>query len=485
MKQIITAGCFLLITLILHAQAKFTDFQPVNDTILNRFNRSEFKSIYAMTSQAYKNLNTEQELTGLMRQLRNRLGPVLSSSQIKDLGEVKHYKWAFEKTNMKFELWMDGDSIVQIKLNNFIGQANSISKRPVTDNPLRTQLDSIVDEYAMIYMGHPLAVGLSLGIYQNGKKYIYNYGESEKGTGKPVTENTIYTIGSVSKPFIGILLGKAVTEKKASLDDDIRKYLEGSYPNLEYKGNPVTLGQLSNHTGGFNRFRLNALPPGSDNWTPEEEIHYFDIYTRDSLYRDLHVLKPDTMPGSNYRYSVVGMMLTGMALEKIYGEPIEELVKNFYGNTFGMKDTKLSSNEEEMKRNAKGYGNKGQEMPQMPHNTPSLYSVHSTTKDMIRFVEANVKETDPAIRYSHQLTYGNMKTFGVGLAWDMEDYYNRYKQIWHSGFDYGSISLCTVYPTQNLGMWLWANDDSRQGNLYDMERNIRQEIQYRASKKNK
>jgi len=65
----------------------------------------------------------------------------------------------------------------------------------------------------------------------------------------------------------------------------------------------------------------------------------------------------------------------------------------------------------------------------------------------------------------------------------MEDYYGRGTQIWHSGFDYGSITLLTAYPSLRFGMFLWANDDSRQGNLYDMERNIKENLEYLDSQK--
>ena len=122
-------------------------------------------------------------------------------------------------------------------------------------------------------------------------------------------------------------------------------------------------------------------------------------------------------------------------------------------------------------------------MPPMPEFTPSLYTVKSTTKDMLEYLQANVEEKNPAIRLSHQQTWGDLKSFAVGLTWDMEDYYGRGTEIWHSGFDYGSITLLTAYPSLRFGMFLWANDDSRQGNLYDMERNIKENLEYLDSQK--
>jgi serine-type D-Ala-D-Ala carboxypeptidase/endopeptidase len=121
----------------------------------------------------------------------------------------------------------------------------------------------------------------------------------------------------------------------------------------------------------------------------------------------------------------------------------------------------------------------------MQHFTVTLSAIHSTTQDMMNYLQANVEERNPAIRLSHRQTWGDLNTFAVGITWDMEQYYGKYKQVWHSGYDYGSISLCTGYPSLNLGMWLWANDDSRQGNLYDMEREIRDNLLYLDSQRAK
>ena len=102
---------------------------------------------------------------------------------------------------------------------------------------------------------------------------------------------------------------------------------------------------------------------------------------------------------------------------------------------------------------------------------------------MLEYLKANVGETNQAIRLSRQQTWGDLKSFAVGLTWDMENYYGRGTEIWHSGFDYGSITLLTAYPSLRFGMFLWANDDSRQGNLYDMERNIKENLEYIDSRK--
>ncbi|GLU52659.1 serine hydrolase [Dyadobacter frigoris] len=59
--------------------------------------------------------------------------------------------------------------------------------------------------------------------------------------------HSIFGIGSISKTFAVLLLAKAAIENKVKLDDDVRKYLDGEYPNLEYQGQPVKLFHLISH----------------------------------------------------------------------------------------------------------------------------------------------------------------------------------------------------------------------------------------------
>jgi CubicO group peptidase (beta-lactamase class C family) len=471
--------------LISKAPPRASKFREINDTVVARFNRGDYKAIYQAADDHYKALNSEGELVGDLESSKKDVGNILSSELIEDLGKVEHFKWTGEKGVMKFELWLEGSSIRRYKFNNLIRQPGWPVRSIPSDNHLRTAMDSVVDRYATIYMSDPKAVGLSIGIYKGGQQYSYGYGEVEKGSGKIPNDRTIYSLGSVSKTFIGVLLARAVTEHKLSLQDDIRKYLPGDFPNLEYKGLPIRLVDLANHTSGINKFRFNNLPANYETMTADEALKYFASYTDEDLLRDLRNLTVDTVPGVRYHYSLGGINLLGMALAKVYHTTLDQLVRDYYGKTFHMTDTKLISDPRDMTRYARGYDEKGQLMPQMPEYTPSLYTVKSTTKDMLNYVEANVLETNPAIRLSHQQTWGDLKSFAVGLTWDMEDYYGRGTEIWHSGFDYGSITLITAYPSLGFGMFLWANDDSRQGNLYDMERNIKENLEYLESQRQK
>src|SRR5437588_6073830 len=105
-----------------------------------------------------------------------------------------------------------------------------------TDNHLKENMDVLVKSSMEVFMNDTSRVGVSVGVYINDKTFIYNYGTTQKGKNIKPTNSTIYEIGSVTKTFTGILLAQAIVDKKVKINDDIRKYLEGDYPNLSYKG---------------------------------------------------------------------------------------------------------------------------------------------------------------------------------------------------------------------------------------------------------
>src|ERR1700730_9515608 len=187
-------------------------FREINDTVVARFNRGDYKAIYQAADDHYKALNSEGELVGGLESSKKDVGNIVSSELIEDLGKVEHFKWTGERGVLKFELWLEGSAIRRYKFNNFIRQPGWPVRSIHSDNRLRTAMDSVVDKYATIYMSDPKAVGLSLSLYEGGKKYSYHYGEVEKGTGRIPDDRTIFSLGSISKTFIGVLLARAVTE---------------------------------------------------------------------------------------------------------------------------------------------------------------------------------------------------------------------------------------------------------------------------------
>ena len=113
------------------------------------------------------------------------------------------------------------------------------------------QLERFIDQYAENIIKHGNVNSMSVAVYKDGKTYHNYYGAIDSGAGNPPNDTTLFEIASISKIFTGSLVARAVVDQKVSLDADIRAYLPGEYPNLEYEGKPVTIKNLVTHTLGF------------------------------------------------------------------------------------------------------------------------------------------------------------------------------------------------------------------------------------------
>jgi CubicO group peptidase (beta-lactamase class C family) len=137
---------------------------------------------------------------------------------------------------------------------------------PALPSVAQGSLDSLLNSFGTSFTSQPSHNGLSIGVYADGKTYYFNYGTVKRGTPITPTDSTIYELGSVTKTFTAYLLAQAVTEGKLRLQDDVRKYLDGTYPNLAYYGHPITIENLANHTAGLPKF----LPRLDPTQTPDQ-----------------------------------------------------------------------------------------------------------------------------------------------------------------------------------------------------------------------
>jgi D-alanyl-D-alanine-carboxypeptidase/D-alanyl-D-alanine-endopeptidase len=293
--------------------------------------------------------------------------------------------------------------------------------------------------------------------------YMYNFGEQHKGQHDLPTAQTLYEIASITKTFTGTLLAKAVLEHRIKLEDDIRKYLGGDYPNLEYQGHFITVAMLLNHRSGL-PYMLPDDPifkTGDNLATTRWEIDSYKHYTKADFFRDLHQIKLDTVPGAKFGYSNAAAMLCSYILEKLYVMSYDELLKQQLTAGLKMYDTKIKLSAQEKKRLAAGYDEKGMLMPYSPDELEGAGALKSDVADMLKYIRWHLDEKNhPAARLCHDPTWqsGN---YWAGLNWQVLQAADKKRLIWQSGDLVGFASYCALYPEANLGIVVMTNEEDR------------------------
>lgn len=350
--------------------------------------------------------------------------------------------------------------------------------------------DTLIQRLGKQFMSIPSAVGLSIGIYSDAKVQFYNFGTVARDKEQQPTKNTVYEIGSIAKTFTARLLAHAVIENKINLQDDIRKYLDGDYPNLEYEGHPVRIIHLANETAGIPDW-LPPTPAVIKNASPDSVSFLREAiyakFTRADFYKALREAVIDTLPGTKRRHSNAGADLLGYILEKVYGTPLEKTIQQYILIPLKMNHTGFAAGSKKVKSLAKGYDENGNKMPYVKNG------ISSTAADLLKYIKAHLDIENKASRLVLKKTVNvdlgsNVKVvereqyvYSVALNWLSYIHENGFSQTWYDGGTHGFCSYIVFYPELNTGIVLLANSANQtvfsrlSGIAYEIAQKIKHE----------
>lgn len=338
---------------------------------------------------------------------------------------------------------------------------------PKTDSPpeINSEIQQVMDKVAEEFLGNDGIYSVSIGVLKDGKSQTAHYGEMDPGKGNPPTDDTRYEIASVTKTFTGTLVAQAVLDGKMDLDADIRDYLDGDYPNLEYQGNPIQLRHLLSHTSRLpgNNKGVDALMENRDDSTAFRFLELEKQTTRESYFAFLHEIELDTLPGTTRRYSNFGANLTAHLLENVYDKSYPDLLEEYILSKAGMYQTALNLSDKELPYLINGYNHLGWSMPHLPmpvHLWGAAGGLKSTIPDLIRYMEFQIAEENPAVVESHKKILEEDEDVWMGYFWNIEKNADGVILYDHHGGAFGMQNWFWVSPKYKLGLSIATNSSS-------------------------
>ena len=106
--------------------------------------------------------------------------------------------------------------------------------------------------------------GLAVGVWHAGSEQVAGFGVTSVENPLPVTPNTLFQVGSISKTFTATALMMLRDAGKVDLDTPIRAYLPDFRLSDEEVAARVTLKHLLTHTGGWLGDYFNDFGFGDD-----------------------------------------------------------------------------------------------------------------------------------------------------------------------------------------------------------------------------
>lgn len=269
-------------------------------------------------------------------------------------------------------------------------------------------LESIVSDAVRPVMQTQGIAGMAVAVTRDGKPQYFNYGVASKETGKPVTQDTLFEIGSVSKTYTATLIAYAQATGKLALTDKASQVL----PALRGSAfDHISLLQLATYSAGGLPLQFPAEADSAD-----KMLGYYQQW------------KPLYPAGSHRQYSNPSIGLSGYLAAHSMGQPFDEAMQNILLPKLGLKHTWLKVPQDQMALYAQGYDKADRPVRVGPGALDAeAYGVKTSAADLIGFVQANMKPAslEKPLQQAIALTHTGYYSVGdmtQGLGWEMYRY---------------------------------------------------------------
>ena len=294
------------------------------------------------------------------------------------------------------------------------------------------------------------------GVYADGGARILPW--ARHGLDAP-DGRTLFEIGSITKPFTGIVLADMVERGEAKLDEPLSALLPE--PSPRWPRREPTLLELATHRSG--------LPGGLRRMTLQEAAFAFGL-RRSDPWANLDVADFDRMivdvaprrpPGGKLRYSNLGFALLGRALAHRADTDYETLVRERVCTPLGLEATGITLPSEQRTLVATGHSRRGAPRPPLEDLIPAAGSLRSTAGDMLRFLAACLQppraHPGPALARAARPHARISARASIGLGWLIVRRRGRRPFCFHNGGTWGFRSFAAFVPEARLAVVVLAN----------------------------
>ncbi|HEX7758134.1 MAG TPA: serine hydrolase domain-containing protein [Caulobacteraceae bacterium] len=279
------------------------------------------------------------------------------------------------------------------------------------------RLERITDHLERNYIGPGKIAGAQVAVARHGHlAYFRSFGQMDRERAKPMTDDAIFRIYSMSKPITSVALMSLYERGYFQLNDPVSRFFpswknhrvwvsgSGADMKTEAPRRPVSMRDMLCHTGGITYGSALVALGAPDEGHPVDKV-YDEVGVRrgrgETLMEFMDKLGQVPLryqPGERWQYSL-STDVCGALVEKISGQPFDQYLRETIFGPLGMKDTAFAVSDGKLDRFCANYRRGADKTLQLiddPHTSeyrkePTFHSggagLTGTTEDYLRFCE--------------------------------------------------------------------------------------------------
>jgi len=194
----------------------------------------------------------------------------------------------------------------------------NLSTSQIKDTKFRKVAQKIISEMKRLQVP-----GVAIGIWHNGQGFADGFGVTSLEHPLPVTANTLFQTGSISKTFTGTMLMQLAEQGKVDLDAPVKKYIKDFKLHDKNVTKKVTVRNLLTHMGGWVGDYFNDFGNGDD--------------ALEKMVRDISKL-PQVQPlGTIWSYNNTGFNIASRIIEIVTKKPYEQAAQEMLFDPIGLE----------------------------------------------------------------------------------------------------------------------------------------------------
>ena len=311
--------------------------------------------------------------------------------------------------------------------------------------------------------------GVAIGVRTPDDETVACYGLTNVEHPLPVTGDTIFQVGSISKTLLGLVIGRLVERGQVDLDAPVAPL----FP--EHPIDPrITLRHTITHTSGIDAQNMIADAPA-----------LLADHADDSIQASLqHFVDRPLMfePGTDFTYSGPGIMVAAAVVERVTGRHYVDVLRDEVLVPAAMATTFTSADEVVARRVAGPHDRDDAGRPtllidggwqrhwQLPGWDVPGGGVLSTVHDLLSYAAYVTSPAAPPRLFEALATQG-MAGHDIGLAWHL-DPVGEHLAVSHSGLTIGYATRLVLVPELGLTWTILTNSLHGGGLVGELERRL-------------